>query len=911
MRNKRIISDSDTTPGSSNKPVNQVTDEKFQHLNQELIIANKEKAILTEQLTAAKNYAETIVDNIRVPMMVLDENLRIKTANPSFYKAFHVNEEDTLGTLIYDLGNQQWNIPSLRKLLEEILPTQSKIIDYEVRHLFDEMGERIMILNAHEIINNNKSEKLILLSIEDITERNIANKKIEESGNHYRNLVEGLPVAVYTCDAAGHILLFNKAAVELWGREPKSGIDKWWFSWNVFNTDGTLLSHEQCPMAIALNDGRMMQFEIIVALPDGTRRNVIPYSQPIFDNNGLIQGAINTLVDITEAKKGEESNAKLAAIVQSSEDAIISKTLQGIVTSWNPGAEKLLGYKSEEMIGQSITKIIPNERIDEEPEIINKILAGKTIDHFETQRCAKGGKLIDISLTISPIKNNSGVIIGASKIARDITKEIDARKKIEESEKRFYNLIFSSPSAIAILNGPDLVITIANESILDMWGKGKEVIGKKYFEVLPELIDQGFQEIFEQVYKTGIPYHAFETPINFLHNGVDNLKYYNFILFPQRNLMNEINGIGIIATEVTTQAIINKNIKESEERFRTLTQTLPQLIWVTDAKGNAEFASSRWEEYTGIEPAGEKEWKEIVHPEDYDKISSVWLHSLTTGNFYESDVRLKSKEGNYRWHTLKGEPVLDQEKKIVKWIGALTDIHDQKINEEKKDEFIGIASHEMKTPLTTAKAYLQMLELSLDEKDSNSRVYAKKANQSVDRLNELIAELLDVSKIRLGKLNYTLTNFNFNDLIDDTVVSFQLTAPTHKIIKSGKVTDKITGDKERLQQVVINLLSNAIKYAPNSNEVFITIAQEKNKTIVSVKDTGIGIAQKNLNKIFEKYHRIEEKSVHFQGLGIGLFISYEIIQRHNGELWVESEEGKGSTFYFSLPIDLTKNGDNV
>jgi signal transduction histidine kinase len=209
----------------------------------------------------------------------------------------------------------------------------------------------------------------------------------------------------------------------------------------------------------------------------------------------------------------------------------------------------------------------------------------------------------------------------------------------------------------------------------------------------------------------------------------------------------------------------------------------------------------------------------------------------------------------------------------------------------------------LKTPLTTAKAYLQMLELLLDENNEDASLYAKKANQSVNRLNELISELLDVSKIRLGKLNYTVTTFNFNELIESTVENIQLTSLTHSIIKTGQVNDTVTGDKDRLQQVVTNLLTNAIKYSPGAEKVFINLAQEKDSITVTVKDAGIGIAQQSLDKIFEKYHRVEEHAVHFQGLGIGLFISYEIIQRHHGRLWAESKPGKGSTFYFTIPVN--------
>ena len=234
--------------------------------------------------------------------------------------------------------------------------------------------------------------------------------------------------------------------------------------------------------------------------------------------------------------------------------------------------------------------------------------------------------------------------------------------------------------------------------------------------------------------------------------------------------------------------------------------------------------------------------------------------------------------------------------------GAFTDIHDQKVQEEKKDEFISIASHELKTPLTTAKAYLQMLQLTVDVNNADAVQFAKKANESVNRISELIGELLDVSKIRLGKLEYNITAFDFNEMVNSTVENIQLTNSTHTIVKTGQVKVEIRGDRERLQQVIINLLNNAIKYSPGAEKVYLEVEQKQDMIQVSIKDTGIGIAEQSLINIFDKYHRVEEHAVHFQGLGIGLFISYEIIQRHHGKLWAESQPGKGSVFYFTLPL---------
>ncbi len=207
----------------------------------------------------------------------------------------------------------------------------------------------------------------------------------------------------------------------------------------------------------------------------------------------------------------------------------------------------------------------------------------------------------------------------------------------------------------------------------------------------------------------------------------------------------------------------------------------------------------------------------------------------------------------------------------------------------------------MKTPLTSAKAYLQLLEMSLDKKDEATSLYVKKASHAVSRLSELISELMDVSKIQHGKLDYNISTFNFNEMIKHTVEDINSISLKHAIVATGKVGSAVEGDRERLQQVVINLLNNAIKYSPDSLDVYINVAEKDGEVKVSVKDNGIGISKQHLNKIFDRYYRVEEHAIQFQGLGIGLFISNEIIQRHHGKLWAESEPGKGSTFSFTIP----------
>lgn len=260
---------------------------------------------------------------------------------------------------------------------------------------------------------------------------------LKEIEARYQQLIQVLPAAIYTCDAEGYILNYNKAAADLWGHEPVIGKDLWCGFLKVYDIDGSRLQLTDGPMAIALKEGKEIHdAELVIERPDGQMRYVMPHLKPFFNAAGKVIGAVNMLIDITDRKNIEERNGHFAAIVQSSDDAIISKTLDGIITSWNNSAERIFGYTAQEMIGGHITKIIPNDRLDEETKIIERLKKGERIEHFETKRITRSGRLLDISLSISPLKNSKGVIIGASKIARDITAQKRAEQRIRESEEQ-------------------------------------------------------------------------------------------------------------------------------------------------------------------------------------------------------------------------------------------------------------------------------------------------------------------------------------------------------------------------------------------------------------------------------------------------------------------------------------------
>jgi PAS domain S-box-containing protein len=315
----------------------------------------------------------------------------------------------------------------------------------------------------------------------------------------------------------------------------------------------------------------------------------------------------------------------------------------------------------------------------------------------------------------SPIRKEDGTVGGVlvtvietTETIRGITDEKKHQQELELSEKRFRTLVMESPVPKAIVKGKDMVIEIANSALLkNIWKKKEsDVQGKKLFKIFPELRKQKYAQLLEEVYDSGNVYSESESLLYINRNGKNHEYYIDFEYAPQRESDNTISGIKITLIDVTEKVEARKKIEESEKRFRSLTESIPQLIWETDEKGNLLFASGKWFEYTGIEPSGEAEWRALIHPDDFDENASIWSHSLATGEAYRCDVRVKRKDGNYRWHAVIGEPVLDIDNTIVKWVGAFTDIHTEKA-----------FTHELEQQVTARTKELSLMNESLQKSE--------------------------------------------------------------------------------------------------------------------------------------------------------------------------------------------------
>jgi two-component system phosphate regulon sensor histidine kinase PhoR len=296
-------------------------------------------------------------------------------------------------------------------------------------------------------------------------------------------------------------------------------------------------------------------------------------------------------------------------------------------------------------------------------------------------------------------------------------------------------------------------------------------------------------------------------------------------------------------------------------------------------------------------------WQLVVHPEDLPLTMERYTNALTSGHIFEVENRYRNGDGIYRWHLNRAVPLRNEAGEIVFWVGTATDIEEQKQQMQRKDEFIGIASHELKTPLTSLKGYLQIIaNYKKEELPPVVQNSVGKANIAINKLQHLVNDLLDVSKIQAGRLDYLLGPVDLAELIDNVIESAAHIYPNHRFENRAQERFRVLGNAERLEQVLMNFINNAVKYSPGNKDVIVSTTLQNDSVRVAVTDHGVGLSAEQISKIFDRFYRVEDKKFMTSGLGMGLYISAEIINSHQGKIGVESEPGKGSTFYFELSL---------
>jgi len=605
------------------------------------------------------------------------------------------------------------------------------------------------------------------------------------------------------------------------------------------------------------------------------------------------------------------------ALIENIGDAVVVTDTDYRITGWNKGAEQLYGYRKEEAIGKTAHETIPTEFLKENDK-------QGWQDALDSVGCWKGeviqknrnGKRINILASIAYVKNEIGEPIGAVSINTDISE----RKRIEKdlkSTKEQLELTFRNATSAIELWSKNGELVFANEAAAKMYGfastdeiikeKNLRAITKKAFDTYEICDDAGERFNVENsplsiTLKTKAPAEAIVVGIN----KEDDSSI--FVLSKSSPLFDEQGSLLMVLitnTDITQQKSAEEKIRQNEEHFRTLANSISQLAWMANADGWVYWYNQRWYDYTGttLEQMEGHGWVRVHHPDHVERIVALSKEAWHTDEPFEITFPLRRKDGIYRWFLTRVYPIKNEEGKVMEWIGTNTDIDDYKKAMELKDEFMSMASHELKTPVTSLKGFTQILHMRFKKEGNTNATYLlSRMDKQIDKLTQLVVDLLDVTKIENGQIQFVMEEFNFNDLVVEIVEEMEKTTETHQIVVELSETKIINGDRARIGQVIMNLISNAIKYSRKAKEIIVSSYGEPGKIILSVQDFGIGIPEPELANVFDRFFRVlGENRETYPGLGLGLFIVAQIIERHNGTVSVKSVEGKGSTFSFTLP----------
>jgi two-component system sensor histidine kinase VicK len=575
--------------------------------------------------------------------------------------------------------------------------------------------------------------------------------------------------------------------------------------------------------------------------------------------------------------------------------------------------------------------------------MFTQVMAGETVSNPELKlEVNRNGYIEDLYFNFSynPIRDEQGHIGGILVICIETTNQIKALQELErsttvalnanqeldetqknlnnllniltESDFKFRLLIKEAPVAIALLNGPDMVIEAANDHILNIWGKSSAIIGASLANALPELVGQPFFGLMKNVLKTGEIYCGNEVSTFLEQNGVLKEGYYNFTYQPVKDESGKYNRLMVVATDVTEQVNNRRELENAYERARLAKEAAQLGTFDMDLINNKMDWDDRCRVLFGIshhnEVSYEKDFLLGLHPDDKERIikviADVMDKAVSNGN-YDTEYRtIGAEDQKLRWVRAKGKAYFDEWDKPIRFIGSVLDITEQKQDELRKNDFIGMVSHELKTPLTSLKAYVQVLNVKAKKSDDTfASVTLDKVEQKVKAMETMINGFLNISRLESGKLSISKQQFNLDDLLREVIDEVYVTSSNHDIIFNPCPPVVVFADKDKIGSVAINLLSNAVKYSPKGKVIELTCKTVGDRAQVSIKDEGIGVKPQDITRLFDRYYRVESKNTaHISGFGIGLYLSSEIIKQHQGHIWAESTPGNGSTFHFSIPL---------
>ena len=596
--------------------------------------------------------------------------------------------------------------------------------------------------------------------------------------------------------------------------------------------------------------------------------------------------------------------AHAIAVIESSGDAIVGRTPNGMVTSWNPAAEALYGYSSAEMMGHSIVNLVPADRAGETADMLARVLRGDRVTQYQTVRLHKDGHPIPISLTVSPIRDNSGTIIGVSHISRDMSEQV----ALQEERDRFFTLSLD----MLCVAGMDGVFRRLNPAWETTLGYSlEELMSQPYLNYvhpddraktimeMEKLSFQGNSRSFENRYRakdgtyksilwTAAPYAA------------GKLVYAS-------------------AKDVTDRRAAEEKLADSERRFRALSSSSPVGIFETDTAGLCVYTNSRWQSITGMsgEDALGEGWVKTLHPADAEAVIGAWGEAIRDNHDFEMEFRIRTPEREIRWVHSEASAMNDASDDLIGHVGTVQDITERKQAQDdaqrngtllaaqnaELEAFTYSVSHDLQEPLRTISAFSGIL---VDDYQSllpeEARTHLDRIRSASDRMKQLILDLLSLSAA--SRLTIEPQPLDVATVLGDVVSSLNeriAKTGTHIVIADDLPT--VFADRTRLQQVFRNLIDNGVKYNENPAplvEIGVR-STSTNEVTLFVRDNGIGINERYHDRIFDIFQRLHLRE-EYDGTGAGLAIVKRAVEALNGRVWVESVEGLGSTFLLTLPI---------
>jgi len=631
--------------------------------------------------------------------------------------------------------------------------------------------------------------------------------------------------------------------------------------------------------------------------------------KPLIGADGKIEAIFHNAIDVTPLVAAQqellEAEERLSLALQSAEIGTWELNPISEAVYWDQRCRELFGFEGPDNIAyhQVLDCIHPDDKqlvIDAVADAVNPTKLSTYDVRYRTLGTISGATRW-VHCRGRAYLNEQGVTYRFAGTARDIT--LDVNTSLNEQQMLSLVDYNADVMSIADMQGHLIYMNYAGRKLLGV-EEGvdvKSMTAKDFYE--PEELKRVQETIIPQIDSergwTGVLY------LKHSRSGERIPCQVNYILV-KNPITGEIIGRGATARDLRPELKAQSELAQAMKELEFLANSVPAVVWTATPDGLLDFINERWYEHSAVPIADSlgNNWTATIHPDDLEKTIKAWQNSLATPSPYQAEFRLKDKQGNYRWWLVRAIPLTDSHGNIIKWYGSNTDINEQKELQIQKDDFLGIASHELKTPVTSIKAYAQIVEMMLKRAgDEKNTALISKMNGQINRLTSLIGDLLDVTKINTEKLTFNTSTFDFDQLVSEVADEIQLTTDQHQIQKKLHSNSQVDLDRERLRQVITNLLTNAIKYSPTAKEVVVETQVIDTEVHCYVKDFGIGIDPEKREKIFEQFFRISNmKEYSFPGLGLGLYISMKIVKQMGGRIWVDSEPGKGATFCFVVPL---------